>query len=540
MYERMEQVVAMEEKDVTEPSAPAEFGEALSVVALEHMTGPCRGTVTWLWQPEVYLRLGPYGHMHITEGPMNEAREGWVARICRDGNGFNISAVDDQPLWINRKQVDSKVLEHHDTIEFGNNGPMSRCYLYDNQHPMRETVTDIIGDTLAYFRNSRQPFFNRLMRSAGQLARRLAGETTLLFRFSVIVALAFLGWFTYQQGRIDTLLTQQVESGAAELEAFSSRLTRAREEALTPEDLTALSSELRDELATTAERVTDIERRSEASANVIADAMPSVLFLQGSWGFREKDGERMLRIVVDENGNPLPTASGVPRLSLDGTGPVAERQFTGTGFMVGDNGALVTNRHVGLPWEYDANVKMMLTGNLEPIMTRFIAYVPGVPDSIPVEFVAGSDDADVAILRQTETVLQIKGLRLAGAPPDPGEEIIVMGYPTGLRSMLAQAGERFLEDLRKTGETGFWSVAERLALSGRILPLASRGIVGGTSGETIAYDAETTHGGSGGPVLDINGEVVAVNAAILPEYGGSNLGVPVAKVRELLERAKMN
>jgi hypothetical protein len=29
--------------------------------------------------------------------------------------------------------------------------------------------------------------------------------------------------------------------------------------------------------------------------------------------------------------------------------------------------------------------------------------------------------------------------------------------------------------------------------------------------------------------------VVAVNAAILPEYGGSNLGVPVSKVRELLK-----
>ena len=31
-------------------------------------------------------------------------------------------------------------------------------------------------------------------------------------------------------------------------------------------------------------------------------------------------------------------------------------------------------------------------------------------------------------------------------------------------------------------------------------------------------------------------EVVAINAAILPEFGGSNLGVPVALVRELLER----
>jgi S1-C subfamily serine protease len=54
---------------------------------------------------------------------------------------------------------------------------------------------------------------------------------------------------------------------------------------------------------------------------------------------------------------------------------------------------------------------------------------------------------------------------------------------------------------------------------------------------TVVYDAETTHGGSGGPVLDINGEVIAVNAAIIPEYGGSNLGVPVEYAKRLLEDA---
>ena len=38
-------------------------------------------------------------------------------------------------------------------------------------------------------------------------------------------------------------------------------------------------------------------------------------------------------------------------------------------------------------------------------------------------------------------------------------------------------------------------------------------------------------------MIDINGAVVAVNAAILPEYGGSNLGVPAAKVQTLLKAA---
>lgn len=112
-----------------------------------------------------------------------------------------------------------------------------------------------------------------------------------------------------------------------------------------------------------------------------------------------------------------------------------------------------------------------------------------------------------------------------------------MGYPTGLRSMLAQSGEAFVEELQKTKNTEFWSVAARLSEVGKIAPLASKGIVGQVSSATVVYDAETTQGGSGGPVIDINGAVIAVNAAILPEYGGSNLGVPVAKIRALLEKA---
>jgi len=170
-------------------------------------------------------------------------------------------------------------------------------------------------------------------------------------------------------------------------------------------------------------------------------------------------------------------------------------------------------------------------------MIKYIVYMPGKEAAGTVELVRASEDADLAVLRRTDLAEPMPGLKLADALPAPGDEVIVMGYPTGLRSMLAQSGKDFVEELQKTEDTGFWSVAARLAEKRLIAPLSSRGIVSQATTVTIVYDAETTHGGSGGPVLDINGAVVAVNAAILPEYGGSNLGVPVAKVWALLEDA---
>lgn len=81
----------------------------------------------------------------------------------------------------------------------------------------------------------------------------------------------------------------------------------------------------------------------------------------------------------------------------------------------------------------------------------------------------------------------------------------------------------------------FWSVAIGLSAQNLIHPLASRGIVAQISEGIIVYDAETTVGGSGGPAMNRQGEVLAINAAILPEFGGANIGVPVANLEALLK-----
>ena len=222
-------------------------------------------------------------------------------------------------------------------------------------------------------------------------------------------------------------------------------------------------------------------------------------------------------------------------LSPMGTGPPVEVQFTGTGFLVEGGPHLITNRHVATPWATEQARQAFATEGLEPEILRLVAYLPGHEEPIEAHVARVSEVADLALLEMAEMPAGVQGLALADGLPQAGDEVIVMGYPAGLRSLLAQSGAEFLKSLETEEDADFWKVAERLAERGMIVPLASRGIVGKVAAEAIVYDAETTYGGSGGPVLDREGKVVAINAAILPEFGGSNIGVPVARLREILE-----
>ena len=503
-------------------------------IALEQLTGPHRGTVSWLNGSDLNISLSASRRLGISQPSPGQPEDDLVGRLRKVDGTYEVIATPGRPIWVNRLPVTAQKLAHRDMIEFGENGPLTRFRLYREDLPVRRLVSDILSDALVYLRVSRQPVHIRTFRALRGLFSRLARETTLLFRFGVIVAIVTLAAVTYQQNRLNVLLQQRINTSASQLESFAAALARAEGEALTPNDLKALRQELGLRLTSNAGRLALLERRSQASARVIAQSKSLIVFLQGSYGFRESSSQRMLRHIVNEGGEPLISPFGQPLLALEGNGPVAERQFTGTGFVVGDDGAVVTNRHVALPWENDANVKMLADRGLEPAMIKYIAYLPGKEEPNTVELVRVSQDADLAVLRRKDATMPMHGLELATQPPTPGDEVIVMGYPTGLRSMLAQSGEVFVEELVKSADTGFWSIAARLAAKGHIAPLASRGIVSQATPTTIVYDAETTLGGSGGPVLDTNGAVVAVSTAILPEYGGSNLGVPVAKLRELL------
>ncbi|MEO1161174.1 MAG: serine protease, partial [Pseudomonadota bacterium] len=420
-------------------------------------------------------------------------------------------------------------------VEFGDKGPMSRFCLCGGEAKSRKVVSEIFSEAIAYLRTSRQPVFTRICRALISMFRRFAGQTTVLFRVGVIAALTSLGLLLYQQYKINVMLQGDLARERANIEKFAESLAQAREQALTPQDLNTLRDQIDETLTANTGRLEVLEKSRKASARAIAAARPSVMFLQGSYAFRETSTGRFLRYITGPNGKPVVDARGNPRLTLEGEGTIAEKRYTGTGFVLARGGRIVTNRHVALPWESDANLTAFGGRGLQPEFTRFVAYMPGRVEALPVELVRASDDADVAVLEFTGASPEVAGLELSSVKLTSGNNVIVMGYPTGLRAMLAQAGKPFVMKIREAGETNFWKVAERLSESAFIQPLASQGIVAKVTAATIVYDADTAKGGSGGPVMDSNGRVVGVNAAILPEYGGSNIGVPLEKLQQLLE-----
>ena len=505
--------------------------------SLEILTGPARGTAYWLSGNALDISLNEEDMIRVAEAGSEPLQDGIVARLHRSGDGYEIEAREQSPLWINGNRVGSKLLEQRDLIEFGDKGPLSRYRMHRQGGRLRRSLGDMLDDAIDYTRVSRRPWRTRWQRALGDFSRDFAFETTVLFRVTVVIALVILGIIAYQQYRAGIMLQQQAETSAHRLEDFARNLTRTKEEALRPADLNRLRQELRHSLSAAAERLEQLEQRSAASIRVIAEATRSIVFLQGAYGYRDIQSQRMLRYQTDDDGRPLFSLRGQPLLTLDGEGEIARREFTGTAFLVNSSGALLTNRHVALPWEDDGSFTALTAQGMEPVITRFLGYVPDIERAFPVKLLKASEQTDLALLTCSEVAEELPFLKLSSRSPQPGDEVIVMGYPTGLRAMLAQTGDSFLAELQQDDSLGFWEVAERLSRARFIRPLASRGIVGQISEATVVYDAETTHGGSGGPVLDINGEAIAINTAIIPEYGGSNFGLPVVYARSLLREA---
>jgi len=238
-------------------------------------------------------------------------------------------------------------------------------------------------------------------------------------------------------------------------------------------------------------------------------------------------------VVMGSSMIPLYLPDGTPVVTVDGEGPLFEPAVTGTGFVIA-GGRVVTNRHVVNALETGPFASFMASPQIKPVRTRLTGYAPGKTEPFQLEVATISDDYDLAALSAPHTDLAELALQFGSDTPELGESVVVLGYPMGLNAVLARAGTQYRESALSDDISDTWSMAAKLAADGEISPLASSGIIAQVTGSAVVYDAETASGGSGGPILTLDNKVIAVNTAILPGFGGSNLGIPIAAVVELL------
>jgi len=111
---------------------------------------------------------------------------------------------------------------------------------------------------------------------------------------------------------------------------------------------------------------------------------------------------------------------------------------------------------------------------------------------------------------------------------------VLLGYPTALDAILARAGTDTLQSIATASKGDPKQVMEDLARRNLIRPTTTQGHMGAVLSDKIVYDAQTTSGGSGGPLFNNEGKVIGINFAVPREFGGSNFAIPVSYGRSLL------
>lgn len=497
----------------------------MAVHTLVHLSGPERGATWPIAGHTVRVVSGQEGLLaYATRAQPGDGD--LLFTLTRTADGHRIDEPPQRPVWVNGVRARGRQLASGDLIEVGNGGPVLRYRL--SEHPRGyKRVADALGDCVDCARyGGRGPLDRASVLLFGPFWE-LGTQATPGVRLTGLLALTVVAASMVGLWRQNARLEQALAAQTQRVEGLERLLARSESADFDRDDFERARGELDFRIDDTLARIEALESRAGARGRVIAEASRAVIFLQGAYGFVDPDTGRPLRRLAGAQGSAGP-------LTLSGDGPPLELRYTGTGFVVGDEGLVITNRHVALPWDYDEAARELIGRGYTPVMRRFVGYLPQIAEPFEVDNVGSHGEADVALLRCDGATRDVVGLRLAEREASLGEEIVVLGYPAGMRALLARAGTPFVDRAMAEGPIDFWQLAARLAAEGLVEPLATAGVVGQAGPGSLVYDAETTHGGSGGPVLSLDGTVLAINAAIVPEFGGSNLGVPARLAAELI------
>jgi S1-C subfamily serine protease/DNA-binding response OmpR family regulator len=353
-----------------------------------------------------------------------------------------------------------------------------------------------------------------------KLEMNIAGEAELLARVSKLR-------LEIQQSAEEALKTHRQD-----LEQQTENI-RERMAAANAEEVAALRRQLSD----TNSHLLRIETEGRVAQTIIRSYSPSVCLLHAVVAFRHQATGKRLRFAgITPQGEPLADSEGRPAFDLDGNGPEVRADFFGTGFLVSSDGRILTNRHVAEPWWKNDDLSEVTREGFEPVISEMNAYFPGEARAIRVLPHRTSPVVDLAVVKGDLVGLKRLPLALDARPAAvSGQPVILMGYATGLDAILARAGEDTVRSIMQAAGGNPRLIMAELARRNLIRPLTTQGHLGDVLSDKIVYDAQTTHGGSGGPLFNVQGKVIAVNFAVVRGFGGSNFGIPVRYAAQLLK-----
>lgn len=294
-------------------------------------------------------------------------------------------------------------------------------------------------------------------------------------------------------------------------------------------------SELERQLRASNERLSKLETETTVAQDVIRSYSTSVCLLHVIVGFRDKGSGLTLRYTTLSGAD---RASGEPQVQIGGIGPEVHMDGFGSGFLASADGRIVTNHHVVEPWWKNDQIAELLTQapDLQPVVAEMTAYFPGVSHGIPVTLQKISSAADLAVVTGNVSGLKLKLLAIDDSPKAAisGEPVVLIGYPTAVDAILARSSEDTVRSLAESTNGDLKSLMAQLAQRNLIRPVNTQGHIGDVLADKIIYDAQTTSGGSGGPLFNAAGKVIGVNVAMLRDFGGSNFAIPAHYVKPLL------
>ena len=225
------------------------------------------------------------------------------------------------------------------------------------------------------------------------------------------------------------------------------------------------------------------------TATLLAAALLGGLVAVGAGALLDSDGRDPVATTITETGGSNPSAGGlsagdVYRRAASAVVEIQTGNASGTGFVLDDEGHVVTNAHV-----------------VDDAQTVEVAFAEGGQEQGQV--IATDRSTDLAVLQVDLDGHDVDPLQLdSSADVRVGDDVYAIGNPFGLeRSFTA----------------GIVSAVNRQIQAPN----------GFTIDDAIQTDAPVNQGNSGGPLLDADGNVIGVVSQIASETGG-NVGIGYA------------